>query len=582
MDQLDAQYVKQFARFLAEQQERLTALNESFTRHDAALSTQGEHGHDELQRQLAELEQDYASKQEQLQEQLSAEIAALRQQSSAALDKASNAFQREQQKLRDAARDNKDYDASVEQAKEKTFSEVNKKHEDFTTRADAIEQQVQELVQKLPDMPSSKKAKRLKLEGRSLFNRLADLKKQVDDLNDAVASQISLSARIVASKLLTIIQQVVLLVVFLSVGYLLYQNVSFPNPYVIPSIVAGAWFAFALWLFIARFIRQRRRVKRLVEDTRYAVGALETLDDLRAQAQREYDPEAAIDENVDRLLKQHERERERSQRKQDKAKKEIATLRQAYEAEQEQIKQQGTAELAAAEARAAELLKNAELEHQTAIAEAQQALEEEQRQASQETYDQRAQCLQERDEIFAAISDYSLRVKTALRHAYQAWDDQAYWQDWTPAESLQQHVPLAHMQIDYAQLIKQRFMLDAQETQCALPIDLMLPEQSLLLCQMRAEQGMPIIHQAMLRLLTNMPIGRVRFTLIDPRALGEHFSQFLRLVDFDEHIVGPKVWTAQNEIEQVLKQLTEHAEKVIQKFLRHQYQTLGCVQSGSW
>ena len=491
------------------------------------------------------------------------------------MDKASNAFQRQQQQIRDKARDDKDYEGTIERAKEKTFAEVNKKHEDFSERADQIAVQAKELVQKLPPLPSDVRAKRLKLEGSSLFNKLADLKKQIDDLNESVAKYISLSARIVSSKALTIVQQLLLLLVFAGVGYVVYQNVHFPNPYIIPSIVGGAWFAFALWLFIARLIKQRRRVKRLVDDARFAAGALECVDDLREQARREYDPDAAIEESVDRLLKKHERERERSERKQAEAKKEIAALKTQFEKEQSERRVQSDKEIAEVEQAVQAELAEAAAQLASEEQAAKDALAAEQRSASQETFDQREHCLAERDRILTEIQTYAQEKQRELRAQYIPWAQSEHWRTWIPGDEVQQHIPLATMSVDLGQSLSEAFLKDAAVVKAIdVPVDLMLPQQSLMLCQMRAEHGMPIIHQAMFRLLSNMPIGQARFTLIDPRALGEHFSQFLRLVDFDEHIVGPKVWTAQNEIEQVLKQMTEHAEKVIQKFLRHQYQTL--------
>ena len=52
---MDAQYLKQFSQYLADQQGQLKELNEEFSRFDAALSMQGEHQQEELDRQLSDL-----------------------------------------------------------------------------------------------------------------------------------------------------------------------------------------------------------------------------------------------------------------------------------------------------------------------------------------------------------------------------------------------------------------------------------------------------------------------------------------------------------------------------------------------
>ena len=47
----------------------------------------------------------------------------------------------------------------------------------------------------------------------------------------------------------------------------------------------------------------------------------------------------------------------------------------------------------------------------------------------------------------------------------------------------------------------------------------------------------------MLRLLTTFPPGKVRFTIIDPVGLGQNFSAFMHLADYDERLVNSRIWT---------------------------------------
>src|SRR5207248_9780633 len=68
--------------------------------------------------------------------------------------------------------------------------------------------------------------------------------------------------------------------------------------------------------------------------------------------------------------------------------------------------------------------------------------------------------------------------------------------------------------------------------------------------------------------------GKVRFTIIDPVGLGENFAAFMHLADYDEQLVGARIWTETAQIEKRLADTTEHMENVIQKYLRNQYASI--------
>ena len=88
------------------------------------------------------------------------------------------------------------------------------------------------------------------------------------------------------------------------------------------------------------------------------------------------------------------------------------------------------------------------------------------------------------------------------------------------------------------------------------------------------EMANAVLENLMLRLLTTVPPGKVRFTIIDPVGLGQDFAAFMHLADHDESLVGNRIWTDTVHIEQRLIDLTEHMENVIQKYLRNQYETI--------
>jgi hypothetical protein len=82
------------------------------------------------------------------------------------------------------------------------------------------------------------------------------------------------------------------------------------------------------------------------------------------------------------------------------------------------------------------------------------------------------------------------------------------------------------------------------------------------------------LQSVMLRFLTGLPPGKVRFTIIDPVGLGENFAAFMHLADSDEQLVSSRIWTEPGQIEKKLSDLTEHMENVIQKYLRNQYKSI--------
>lgn len=110
-----------------------------------------------------------------------------------------------------------------------------------------------------------------------------------------------------------------------------------------------------------------------------------------------------------------------------------------------------------------------------------------------------------------------------------------------------------------------------------VPAYLPFPDHSAVLLKAR-DQGRVATVQAlqamMLRFLTGLPPGKVRFTIIDPVGLGENFAAFMHLADADPQLVSDRIWTEPSHIEGKLADLTEHMENVIQKYLRNQYKSI--------
>lgn len=118
----------------------------------------------------------------------------------------------------------------------------------------------------------------------------------------------------------------------------------------------------------------------------------------------------------------------------------------------------------------------------------------------------------------------------------------------------------------------------APEQTLALPLVLTFPLEGSLCIRAglgRREEGMRTLFNTVLRLLCSLPPAKAKLTIIDPVGLGQNFAALMHLADYDESLVGGRIWCEGSHIERRLTELTEHLEKVIQKYLRNRYTTIG-------
>ena len=111
-----------------------------------------------------------------------------------------------------------------------------------------------------------------------------------------------------------------------------------------------------------------------------------------------------------------------------------------------------------------------------------------------------------------------------------------------------------------------------------LPALLPFPTQGSLLLRAGDNPGKAeatrLLQAMMLRYVTSVAPGKVRFTIIDPTGLGENFAAFMHLADYSELLVNSRIWTETPHIEQRLADLSAHMENVIQKYLRNEFNTI--------
>jgi len=156
----------------------------------------------------------------------------------------------------------------------------------------------------------------------------------------------------------------------------------------------------------------------------------------------------------------------------------------------------------------------------------------------------------------------------------RAWSDRS-WRKWKPPRRSAPVIRLGDLSVPTGQLFDSSGNKVPESITCPALVN--LPQQSPLLLQ-TGRSGRPdavsVIQSALARLFTTLPPGRVRFNIIDPVGRGQSFAGFMHLADYEEDLVGRRIWTEAEHIEKQLRDLTEHMENVIQKYLRNEFETI--------
>jgi len=182
--------------------------------------------------------------------------------------------------------------------------------------------------------------------------------------------------------------------------------------------------------------------------------------------------------------------------------------------------------------------------------------------------------------LFEAMAS-ATRLTAESKQQFPAWDD-PFWKKWTPTYDFPKLLRLGRFEVDIAKLpggIPEDERLRAVSLPpFHLPAAVPFPEQANLLYSASDSgrgQAVQSVQAVMMRLLSTIPPGKLRYTIIDPVGLGENFAAFMHLADYDEQLVANRIWTEPGHIEQRLADLTEQMESIIQKFLRNEFRTIG-------
>ena len=177
------------------------------------------------------------------------------------------------------------------------------------------------------------------------------------------------------------------------------------------------------------------------------------------------------------------------------------------------------------------------------------------------------------------FADEAGRMQTYCKQRFPAFTD-VDWKTWKPAGDVPSALPFGEFTVDLAEFdggLPADEQLAVPQHKFQLPSVLAFPDEPSLLIEAEGagrNQAVRVFQRTMLSMLTSLPAGKVRFTIIDPTGLGQNFSGFMHLADYDERLVSNRIWTETNHINQRLADLTEHMENVIQKYLRNEFTSI--------
>ena len=182
-------------------------------------------------------------------------------------------------------------------------------------------------------------------------------------------------------------------------------------------------------------------------------------------------------------------------------------------------------------------------------------------------------CLRQIYESFRAAN-------AAAEELFPDWQSPA-WKKWTLPQDFKNVAKFGRLEVDVAKFAEvmpkdPRLALPGPAT-FSVPLVLAYPlGGSILFETAKAGSDEPVetINNVIFRLLSTTPPGKLSFTIFDPVGLGQNFAALMHLADYEESYINSRIWTQTNQIEEKLAELNEHMEKVIQMYLRNEYETI--------
>jgi ABC-type multidrug transport system fused ATPase/permease subunit len=168
----------------------------------------------------------------------------------------------------------------------------------------------------------------------------------------------------------------------------------------------------------------------------------------------------------------------------------------------------------------------------------------------------------------------------AAAELFPEWQ-QPVWKSRTFPEEFKNAAKFANMTVDIARLTgvapKDKRLVLPFPASFSVPLLLKCPEQGSILFETTksgGDEAIAAINNIIFRLLSAHPPGKLNFTIFDPVGLGQNFASLMHLADYEEGHINSRIWTQTNQLEEKLAELNEHMEKVIQMYLRNEYETI--------
>jgi len=368
------------------------------------------------------------------------------------------------------------------------------------------------------------------------------------------------------------------LAAFYPLGLFVEWNYSLLVPYEIgATLLLGAALTWILYLQARGALAEvfQPLAQAAVDAQAYLEVALWMAAERRAQEEREFKMKIDLEQAAT-----DERKTSKLQALQDRFEKDIFKLEETHRKRFPVARQQAAAALQQGEEdfqrRQTQIKKRYDMEVQKNTARAQR-----QRASAQTTSEEQWKQLVQR---WHAQTEHTRAEVQQLQAESAAWFpawDAPDWNEFRPARQIPPVIRFGELRVEPAQIAEGVPEAPALREKSLGPFDLpaMLefPQRSslLLTCDHAGKAAaVQTLQTVMLRLMTALPPGKVRFTIFDPVGLGENFAAFMHLADYNESLVNNRIWTESQHIEQRLADLTEHMETVIQKYLRHQYESI--------
>jgi hypothetical protein len=180
-------------------------------------------------------------------------------------------------------------------------------------------------------------------------------------------------------------------------------------------------------------------------------------------------------------------------------------------------------------------------------------------------------------------------ANAAAEELFPEWQH-PLWKQWTLPDEFKNTAKFGRMEVDTGKLaeatLKDKRLALPFPANFSFPLTLKYPGQGSIVFETAktgGEEAISAINNIIFRLLSTHPPGKLSFTIFDPVGLGQNFAGLMHLADYEESHINSRIWTQTAQLEEKLAELNEHMEKVIQMYLRNEYETIAeyNAQAGS-